>query len=82
MLANEILNKRYAKLCESLGDLEMNRDKLNARISEVKREILAVESMLPLAERIELEVRESVRENSARVNDAKVPQDQPVPSNE
>jgi hypothetical protein len=57
MKANQILNKRYADLCQTLGDLEMNKEKLMNQIDSVRKQILAVEAALPLAQQVEQEVR-------------------------
>lgn len=44
----DILNSRYAQLCQELGHLQCNLEMLQDKIAQVKTEIFAINKVVPL----------------------------------
>lgn len=57
MKSREHLNKLYAAKCEQLGDLILNREKIDTRIKDLKSEIEVLNSSLPIMESLESIIR-------------------------
>lgn len=61
MKSTQDINGQYAQLCMKLGDLLLNREKLDARVAEVKAEIEVLNKALPVAEKIERQLNLDVQ---------------------
>lgn len=76
MKSTQDINGQYAQLCMKLGDLLLNREKLDARVKEIKEEIEILNKALPVAEKVEkqlnldLQERERAQQSSAEANRA------------
>lgn len=56
MKTKEILSQRYAQKCQELADLILNKEKIEERISSVKRDIDILNAALPICEQVEASI--------------------------
>jgi hypothetical protein len=72
MKAKKNINDQYANLCAQLGDLLMNKEKVDVRIADIKSQIEVLNKALPVAEEIErqLEVELAPKDKGSPEKDA------------
>lgn len=69
MKSTQNINGQYAQLCMKLGDLLLNKEKIDQRIAALKTEIDVLNAALPVVEGIERQLNLSVDEKDAAANE-------------